>query len=359
MRATVMRNQTLVADEVPTPEPGPGEVLIKTLACGICGSDIHMLRNGKQVVDALARSGAPFTMNLSRDIVMGHEFCGEIVDYGPRTNRKLKVGARVCSIPFLVRPDGLRVVGYSDETPGGYGEYMRLTEDLLLEVPNGLAAEHAALVEPMAVGLHAVEKSRLDQTDVPLVIGCGPIGLAVIAALRLKGACPIVAADFSPKRRQLAEALGADFVVDPAVNSPQEKWKDVAVWKGSDGPALPPWIPGPPLRPSLIFECVGVPGMIDSIVSSAPANTRIVVVGICMQRDYLDPMIAINKELNLQFVIFYTPKEYAASLNNIAEGRIPVSPLVTEKVPVDKIAAAFNSLASPDIHAKILVTYKS
>lgn len=358
MRATVMRNQTLVADEVPTPEPRIGEVLIKTLTCGICGSDLHMLKNGKQVVDALARSGAPFTMNLSRDIVMGHEFCGEIIDYGPQTKRKLKIGTRICSIPFLVRPDGLRVVGYSDETPGGYGEYMRLTEDLLVEVPNGLAAEGAALTEPMAVGLHAVAKARLDRTDVPLVIGCGPIGLAVIAALKLKGAHPIVAADFSPKRRQLAEALGADFVVDPAVNSPYEKWKDVAIWQGPGAPALPPWIPGPPLRPSLIFECVGVPGMIDTIISSVQANSRIVVVGICMQRDYLDPMIAINKELNLQFVIFYSPEEYVESLRNIAEGRIPVDSLVSDRVPVYEIPAAFASLASPDACAKILVEYR-
>jgi threonine dehydrogenase-like Zn-dependent dehydrogenase len=78
-------------------------------------------------------------------------------------------------MPFLIRADGLRFTGYSDETPGGYGEYIRLTEGLLLEVPNGLPSAYAALTEPMAVGVHAVEKGRVDQNDVPLVIGCDPL----------------------------------------------------------------------------------------------------------------------------------------------------------------------------------------
>lgn len=272
MRAAVLRNKAIVFEHVPTPEPEAGEALIRTEACGICGSDLHVAGHAEQLADALRRSDAPFNLDPSRDIVMGHEFCGEIVDYGPSTTRPLKPGTRVCSMPFLIRADGLRFIGYSDETPGGYGEYIRLTESLLLEVPNGLLPAHAALTEPMAVGVHAVEKGRLDRNDVPLVIGCGPIGLAVIAALNLKGIHPIVAADFSPRRRQLAEALGADVVVDPAADSPHEKWKDVAVWKRPDAPALPPWLPGPPLRPSVIFECVGVLGVLDQIVAAAPGQ---------------------------------------------------------------------------------------
>ena len=97
---------------------------------------------------------------------------------------------------------------------------MRLTEGLLLEVPNGLSTEYAALTEPLAVGYHAVQMARLDKDDVPLVIGCGPVGLAVIAALRLKDVRPVVAADFSLRRRQLAEAMGADVVIDPTSTRP-------------------------------------------------------------------------------------------------------------------------------------------
>jgi len=138
MRAAVMRSNRLVVAEIPLPEPGPGEVLVKTLACGICGSDLHALKHGEAFVEASRRAGSIFTMDLGRDVVMGHEFCAEIVAHGPDTRRTLAVGARVCSRPGLVRSDGVRAVGYSNDTPGGYAEYMRLTEALLLPVPNGL-----------------------------------------------------------------------------------------------------------------------------------------------------------------------------------------------------------------------------
>ena len=214
MRATVMRNKKLVVADISVPAPGPGEVLVKTLACGICGSDLHALKYAERLVEGARRAGGAFMMDLNRDIVMGHEFCAEIVDFGPNTQRRLKAGTRICSMPVLVRPTGVETVGYSNENPGGYGEFMRLSEALLLQVPNGLTTERAALTEPMAVGLHAVEKARLQKNDAPLVIGCGPVGLSVIASLKLKGVHPIVAADFSSRRRQLAEQVGADPMLD-------------------------------------------------------------------------------------------------------------------------------------------------
>jgi len=356
MRATVMRNKRLVVTDLPKPEPGPGEVMVKTLACGICGSDLHALRHAEQFVEASRRAGSVFTMDLTRDVVMGHEFCAEIVEYGPETTRALREGTRVCSRPSLIRADGPRTVGYSNDTPGGYAEYMRLTESLLLPVPNGLVTEHAALTEPMAVGLHAVTKARLEPDDAPLVIGCGPVGLAVIAALRLHGARPIVAADFSARRRELATTLGADLVVDPAQTTPWQSWREAAVWRdASRAPVLPPWIAGPPRRPAVVFECVGVPGVLDQIMAAAPRGTRIIVVGVCMEADTIYPMLGISKELNLQFVLGYTPDEFAATLDHIAEGRIQVAPLITGKVGVEAVARAFEALASPERHAKILV----
>jgi threonine dehydrogenase-like Zn-dependent dehydrogenase len=356
MRAAVMRSQRLVVADLPPPEPGPGEVLVRTLACGICGSDLHALKHAERFVEASRRAGSVRTMDLSRDVVMGHEFCAEIVEHGPGTTRALKAGTRVCSRPSLIRPDGPRTVGYSNDTPGGYAEYMRLTEALLLEVPSGLPTEHAALTEPMAVGLHAVAKARLEPDDAPLVIGCGPVGLAVIAALRLARAGPIVAADFSARRRDLATAMGADVVVDPARTAPWQSWRATAVWRDAGrAPALPPWIAGPPLRPAVVFECVGVPGVLDQIMAAAPRGSRVVVVGVCMEPDTIYPMLGISKELNLQFVLGYTPDEFAATLRHIAEGAIAVAPLVTGKVGVEGVAAAFEALASPDLHAKILV----
>jgi threonine dehydrogenase-like Zn-dependent dehydrogenase len=356
MRAAVMRNKKLVVDDIATPAPGPGEALVKTLACGICGSDLHALKHAEKLVEGARRSGGPFIMDLARDVVMGHEFCAEVVDYGPKTQRRFKPGARVCAMPVLIRPTGAETVGYSNDHPGGYGEFMRLTEKLLLEVPNGLATERAALTEPLAVGYHAVARARMEKDDAPLVIGCGPVGLAVIAALKLKGVHPIVAADFSPRRRALAQEMGADVVVDPREKSPYESWRELAAYRDpARAPQLPPWMPGPALRPAVIFECVGMPGVIETIMAAAPAQARMVVVGVCMERDHIEPLFGINKELNLQFVLGYTGEEFADTLRNLAEGKVNGDPLVTGKVGVEGVAQAFEDLASPERHAKILV----
>ena len=357
MRAAVMRDRRLVVAEVPIPQPGPGEVLVRTLACGICGSDLHALKFVDQFVATAKRAGNPRVMDLSRDVIMGHEFCAEIVDHGPRASRVFRAGTRVCSRPVLMPPTGPQSIGYSNDNPGGYAQYMRLSEALLLEVPNGLPSDQAALTEPMAVGVHAVAKARLESDDAPLVIGCGPVGLAVIAALRLAGARPIVAADFSKRRRELAVAVGADVVVDPAQTTPWQSWREAAeVWKDpARAPQPPPWMPGPPLRPAVVFECVGVPGVLDQLMAAAPRSSRIVVVGVCMEGDTIYPMLGITKELNLQFVLGYTQDEFATTLHNIAEGRIPTVPLITGHVGVSGVAQAFEELASPERHAKILV----
>jgi threonine dehydrogenase-like Zn-dependent dehydrogenase len=348
-----MRDRKLMVDTLPDPEPGVGEVLVKTLACGICGSDLHALEHADKLVEAAREAGAPFVMDPRRDVVMGHEFCAEIVEFGPGCQKGLPAATRVCSMPLLLRADGLRGVGYSNDVPGGYGELMVLSEMLLLPVPNGLSTDHAALTEPMAVGRHAVEKAHLADGDVPLVIGCGPVGLAVIAALKLKGASPIVAADFSAARRRLAEAMGADIVVDPSTCSPYETWTDAA-GLGPDAPPMP-FMLGPALRPGVFFECVGVPGVIDRMMLGAPRAARIVIVGVCMERDQVRPMLGINKELSLQFVLGYEPHEFAATLYDIAEGRLPVEPLITGKVGVEGVAGGFAELRNPERHAKILV----
>ena len=338
MRAAVMRHKRIEVDDVPDPVPGPGEVLARTLACGICGSDLHALKHADKLVDAARASGAPFVPDLSREVVMGHEFCAEIVDFGPNTTKRIPAGRRVVSMPLLFRGTRIHGIGYSDEVPGGYGELMALSEPLLLEVPNGLATEHAATTEPMAVGVHAVAKAQLGKRDVPLVVGCGPVGLAVIAGLRLAGAEAIVAADYSPMRRRLAAHLGATLVVDPAERPAIDAWREAAGGRGA-----------------VIFECVGVPGLIDSIMRDAPPQARIVVAGVCMEDDRIRPMLGINKELSVQFVLGYTPEEFARTLRALAEGEIEVAPIITGRTGVEGVAAAFATLANPESHAKILV----
>ena len=339
MRAAVMRGKKIVAAEVPDPVPGPGQVLVRTLACGICGSDLHALEHADEMARLAKESGAEgFVMDAQRDVVMGHEFCAEVLDFGPSTLRQLKAGQRVCSMPLVFSAAGPAAVGYSNDFPGGYGERMVLTEPLLLPVPGDLPTEYAALTEPMAVGAHAVAKGQPGKGDAALVVGCGPVGLAVIASLRLQGIRPIVAADFSPKRRGLAERLGADVVVDPAVEKPAAAFQKAAAGKQA-----------------LVFECVGVPGVINDLMRDAPRGARIVVAGVCMELDQIRPMYGINKELSVQFVLGYTPEEFAGTLRAIADGTIEVEPLVTGRVGIDGVADAFRTLRDPEAHAKILV----
>ncbi|MDI3564154.1 zinc-binding dehydrogenase [Bradyrhizobium sp. Arg816] len=355
MRAAIFRNGEIVVDRMAEPKPGPGQVLVRTLACGICGSDLHARQHAPRMVE-MARKTGRTPMDLSRDVVFGHEFCCEIVDCGPGTERKLKPGTHVCSLPALVTAEGIKGIGYSNDLVGGYAEQMILSEPLLLEVRNGLAPEHAALTEPLAVGVHAVAKANIRGGEVPLVIGCGPVGLAVIAALRIKGLHPIVAADYSPARRALAAKLGADIVVDPKVTQPYATWAEHAQMSEAEKAVRPPLQAMlPALKPAIIFECVGVPGLLQQVFEGAPRDARIVVVGVCMETDKSEPMLGIMKELNVQYVLGYTPEEFAASLRLIAEGQVDAAAMVTAEVGLDGVAKAFADLANPEAHTKIIV----
>src|SRR4029078_5030699 len=124
--------------------------------------------------------------------------------------------------------EGPRSIGYSNDNVGAYAERMLLSEALLLEVPNGWAPKHATLTEPLAVGVHAVAKADIRGGEVPLVIGCGPVGLAVIAALKIRGLAPLAAAGYSPAPARVAARLGADIVVDPRVSQPYTTWAEHA-----------------------------------------------------------------------------------------------------------------------------------
>jgi threonine dehydrogenase-like Zn-dependent dehydrogenase len=338
MRAAVMRDHRIVVDQVPDPEPAGGQVLVRTLACGICGSDLHALKHADRMASVSKEMGLPGLFDPQADLVMGHEYCAEIVDFGPSTLRTLAVGDRICSMPMVFHPGGIAGVGYSNQFPGGYGELMVLSEPLLLRVSDDLPTDAAALTEPMAVGVHAVAKADLARGDVPLVVGCGPVGLAVVAALRLRGIEPIVAADFSARRRELARTMGAHEVLDPATESAFERLAKVSGGK-----------------PAVVFECVGVPGMLHQILRDAPQAARVVVAGVCMEEDRIQPLMGIMKELRLQFVFGYRPEEFEGTLRALAEGRLDVSPLVTGRVGVDGVGDAFEALGRPEEHAKILV----
>lgn len=340
-----MRRGELVVDDVPEPRPQAGQVLVRTLACGICGSDLHALRHGDEMVALSKEAGsiggdlpAPQIMDLGRDVVMGHEFAAEVVELGDNVGN-CAVGDVVVSMPVALDLAGVHPVGYSNDYPGGYGELMVLSDLLCLRVPNGLDARRAALTEPMAVGLHAVNRTAIDDQQAAVVLGCGPVGLAVIAALKVIGVPTIVAADLSPRRRELASTMGAHEVVDPRDEPAMHAWRRV------DG-----------RRPVVLFEAVGVPGMLDQAMADAPPRGRIMVVGVCMETDHVRPMLGVAKELTLDFSFGYDPMEFAETLRRIAEGEIDVDPLITGTVPIEGVPQAFDDLAQPDAHAKILVT---
>ncbi|OBI75176.1 zinc-binding dehydrogenase [Mycobacterium sp. E740] len=338
MRAAVLRDGRIVLrDDVPEPVPLEGQVLVEVKACGICGSDLHFAKHGDQMVRLTREiTGMPLQgglpVDLNADVYMGHEFSAEVLEAGPDTEAPAP-GTLVTSLPVLLSPKGFEPILSSNTVLGGYAERMLLSAPLLLRVPDGLDPRHAALTEPMAVGLHAVNKSAIAPGESALVIGCGPIGIAIVAALRLRGVEHVAAADFSARRRDLAATMGAHETLDPADGSPFDT-----------------------VAPDVVFEAVGVPGIINDVMRRAPLGSRLVVAGVCMQPDTVVPLFGIAKEINVQFVNAYDHNEFADSLRAIAEGRIDVSPLITGEVGLEGVGAAFDELAHPDAHCKIVVT---
>jgi len=331
----------MVVEEVGDLEPGPGQVLVEPIACGICGSDLHTVDHAHELVAAGDAAGvSSFTAGFDpdQDLVMGHELSCRVIGVGAGVTA-VGEGEEFAAMPFLETPSGPVVPGYNNSYPGGYSSQMLLSPDALLPIPNGLAPTLAALTEPMAVGLHAVNESSITQSGIALVVGAGPVGLAIVAALSAAGVETIVAADFSPTRRRVAQEMGAHVTVDPATDSIVDAWREAG-----DGIAAP-----------VIYEAVGVPGMIDQLMAAAPARSEILVAGVCIPPDNFRPSIGIYKHLSLKFVLGWSPEEFAASLHNLAEGRIDGTKLVTGSVGLDDVPQAFADLADPERHVKILV----
>jgi threonine dehydrogenase-like Zn-dependent dehydrogenase len=376
MKAVVCRNGELDVVERAEPVPGKGQVRLQVLRCGICGSDLHARHGSDQWAELAVRVGYDRFARSEQPIVFGHEFCGEVAEHGPGCRKTSPSGTRVVALPLLRNPRGVDMVGLSADAPGAYAEQMLVQESLMMPVPNGLDTDVAALTEPMAVGWHAVRRAEVGKRTVAIVIGCGPVGLAVILLLKANGVRNVVASDYSPGRRALATACGADVVIDPAVSSPftavdrrghlndipsaldlavetKEKLERLPVawwhlWRLGEALGAAPKHP-------VIFECVGVPGVIESIIDGAPMFTRIVVVGVVVGADRITPAMAINKEIDLRFAFGYTPLEFRDTLHMLADGTVDPTPLITGKVGLAGVDNAFAALGNPETHAKILI----
>jgi threonine dehydrogenase-like Zn-dependent dehydrogenase len=375
MKAVACRQAQLELTDLDLDRPGKGQVLLRVLRCGICGSDLHARHHCDELAEVLSEIGYDDFMRSSQSVVFGHEFCGEVAEYGSGCRERVPAGSHVVALPMIRRAGKPHATGLSAAAPGAYAEQVLVEESLMMAVPNGISPELSALTEPMAIGWHAVRRSEIGKRDVAIVIGCGPIGLAVISLLKARGVRTIVAGDLSAARRELASACGADIVVDPTHESPYEAgdrghlttlpaavelaistteklqrlplaWHHV--WRAIDTLGIKPKRP-------VIFECVGAPGILDGVIASAPLFSRVIGVGVCMGEDRIRPSMAINKEIDLRFVVGYTPLEFHDTLQMLAEGKINAAPLVTGVVGLPGVAAAFDALAKPNEHAKIMI----
>ena len=339
MKAAYILNGAVYVGQVDDPEPDKGQALVRTHSCGLCASEAHFLQAGQNIIDLSKRHGGPYAgLDQSRPFVPGHEYVGEVIDYGPGSRRTVKAGRTVTSVPIMRQSGRHAVVGFSHECPGGFGEYMLLDEDFLIEVPSGLDDDLAAMTEPLAVGLEHARRGRPDKDDVALVLGCGAIGLGVIAGLRLMGIAPIVAADFKSERRALAIGMGADVALDPRETSP--------------------YIPIPDLggrQVNLVYENVGVPGLLQQIIQSVAFGARIVMGGYCMEAEQIFVFSAQNKRLNIQFAGGEEPQDMELALRSIADGKIDVTPWLGQRIGLGGVGATLASLSGPTAPVRTVV----
>ena len=343
MRAAVFTaaGMPLTVETVPDPTPGPRDLVMKVHACGICGTDLHWTHHTDPSVGwRVLKSGA----------VLGHEFSGEVVAVGREAHGKWKVGDRVTAQPFIgcgACPECAAGRAYrctdvtmraEPELPGAYAEYTRVGADATLRLPEAVGFAEGALVEPLAVGLNAAEKARLGPGDRILIVGGGPVGLAVALWCRFLGARHIAVSDLAPARADRAVEFGATAAIDA---SREDVASRAAALMGG--------------APDVVFDCVGVPGSLQLAIDYAPPDARLVVVGLCMAQDVIYPGRALTKELDLTFACLYRKRHFELVLDALARERVDAARLVTDRVDLDGFSDAFEALRKPSDQIKVLL----
>ena len=318
--------------------PHPGEVLLRVRACGICGSDLHGLIH-------------PNAFGTRAGDVMGHEFCGEVAETGDGV-QGWQPGERVVVRPVLACGDcpacndGFswrcrrgKPVGLGPGAVGGaYAEYVRATPSTLVRIPDALPDRHAALTEPFAVGLHAVNRARVGPGDSVCIMGAGPVGLFTLLAAKRRRAGPILVSEPAAGRRALCEQLGATATVDPNQEDPARIMREMA---GS--------------RPDVVFDAVGTAPTLQEATRLARRNGRVGVVGVCTVPHTLQPLTAIAKELDLHYAFAWSDADFDAALRAIAEGAVPADAIISDVIGLDQVPAMFRALAQPTTQVKVIV----
>jgi threonine dehydrogenase-like Zn-dependent dehydrogenase len=343
VRAAVLRNGRLEVRETADPQPGQGELLLRTLSTAICASDVHFMDYPQlSLDDPTGRS----LYDAERDIVLGHEFVGEVIAHGPGCSDAFPVGSRVTSIPIrLVNggADGSRIIGQHPEAQGSFAELVVVGEAIARVVAGDVSSDAIAVVDAFAVGEFYVRSAAVQPGEIPIVIGAGAIGLSAVAALAARGIEPIVVSDYQQDRRDLAcDAFGAHVVVDPAHRSPFDVWRQLRVERNLWGPCV-------------VFECVGAAGLIQNLVESADMATRIYCAGGWYTGDTLDITAATRQGVTIQFGGGPMPQDWYGTLDAIAAKRLDPLPSVGRIVTLDEVPEAIDMARRSEGPPRIIV----
>lgn len=341
MRAAVFEQpgQPLTIESVPEPVCGPHELILEVRQCGICGTDLHASQGG-------AMQPPPGT-------IFGHEFSGEVVEVGRGLASDWKIGDAAVSLPMIGcgacvyceagNPffcSTVHKTGVGQGVQGAYAQLVRVGVNETVRIPRGVDWEFGALVEPLAVALHGLNVSRFKAGDDVLVIGAGPVGIALIQWLRLSGARNIVVTEISDHRAQMAERFGASCVLDGRCH-PKEIARQFEACAGS--------------KPGNIFECAGMPGLIENCFLMAGPHAEIVSLGVCDRKDHFQPFIGTMKEVTLKFAVAYLRSEFEQTLEQLESGALNPAPMITQRVDFDNLSSTFETLKSSKEDCKVLL----
>ena len=331
MQAVVTQglHQPLRVASLPDPVPGPGEIVLKVARCGICGSDLHMTEDA--------------AYGIKPGDVLGHEFAGEVVALGAGVT-SLALGDRVSAIPLQSCGHCASCLGGEPAwcaefglQGGGYAEYVRTRASQCVRLPRSASLADGAIIEPLAVALHGVMLSEVKPHDKVLVLGAGPIGLAVAFWARRLGAARVVVQDIVPHQRERALAMGAtDFIVD----------REDPV--GASDRALGG-------KADIVYECVGVPGLIAQASRQVRVKGTVLILGLCTRPDSFVPFEVLSKEIRLQTSAFFKRQEYEAALDALDAGAAQPRMLVTDTIALEQVPASFEALKTRTHHCKILI----
>ncbi|MEZ0052622.1 threonine dehydrogenase-like Zn-dependent dehydrogenase [Mycobacterium sp. MAA66] len=330
MRAVVLRGGKLDVREIADPQPGPGELLLRIRSTAICASDVHFMDYPElSLRDPTGRS----LYDADRDVVLGHEFVGEVIAHGPGCTDQFPPGTRVTSIPIRLingGSDGAHIIGQHPESPGSFAELAVVTESIARAVPTSVSDDAVALTDAFAVGEFYVRSANVQPDEVPIVVGAGAVGLSAVAALARRGIDPILVADYQGDRRDLARTgFGAHIAVDPTRTQPLDAVRQVRADRGLWGATV-------------VFECVGAAGLIQELVNSADMGTRIYCAGGWYTGDTLDITAATRQGVTLQFGGGPWPQDWYGTLDAIAAGELDPTPSIGQVVTLDEAPEAID-----------------